>query len=61
MFMCFCVCVLNNIVYIQYTDKDKDKDFLRLIQLEPLNLETSFKLWRVGLVKDTYAMYFSFF
>ena len=34
---------------------------LRLIQLEPLNLKTSFKLWRVGLVKDTYAMYFSFF
>src|SRR4029434_7558518 len=27
---------------------------LRLIQLEPLNLKTSFKLWRVGLVKDTY-------
>src|SRR4029434_9317781 len=34
---------------------------LRLIQLEPLNLETSFKLCCVGLVKDTYAMYFSFF
>src|SRR4029434_3233190 len=34
---------------------------LRLIQLEPLNLKTSFKLWRVGLVKDTYAMYFYFF
>src|SRR4029434_6849016 len=34
---------------------------LRLIQLEPLNLETSFKLCRVGLVNDTYAMYFSFF
>src|SRR4029434_7147746 len=30
---------------------------LRLIQLEPLNVETSFKLCRVGLVKDTYAMY----
>src|SRR4029434_745124 len=34
---------------------------LRLIQLEPLNLETSFKLCCLGLVKDTYAMYFSFF
>ena len=34
---------------------------LRLIQLEPLNLETSFKLCSLGLVKDTYAMYFSFF
>ena len=36
-------------------------ELLRLIQLEPLNLETPFKLWRVCLVKDTYAMYFSFF
>src|SRR4029434_2312700 len=36
-------------------------ELLRLIQLEPLNLETSFKLCCVGLVKDTYAMYFSFF
>ena len=34
---------------------------LHFIQLEPLNLETLFKLWRVGLyLKDTYryAMYF---
>ena len=36
-------------------------ELLRLIQLEPLNLETLFKLCCVGLVKDTYAMYFSFF
>ena len=36
-------------------------DFLRLIQLEPLNVETSFELCHVGLVKDTYAMYFSLF
>src|SRR4029434_7816281 len=28
---------------------------LRLIQLEPLNVETSFKLWRVGLIKDTFT------
>src|SRR4029434_8949943 len=35
-------------------------ELLRLIQLEPLNLETLFKLCCVGLVKDTYAMYFSF-
>src|SRR4029434_496354 len=34
--------------------------FLLLIQLEPLNVETSFKLCRLGLVKDTLAMYFSF-
>src|SRR4029434_2365727 len=33
---------------------------LHLIQLEPLNVETSFKLCRVGLIKDTCAMYFSF-
>ena len=31
---------------------------LRLIQLEPLKVETSFKLCCVGLVNDTYAMYF---
>src|SRR4029434_3391483 len=31
-------------------------ELLRLIQLEPLNLETLFKLCCVGLVKDTYAM-----
>src|SRR4029434_1123140 len=36
-------------------------ELLRLIQLEPLNLETLFKLCCISLVKDTYAMYFSFF
>src|SRR4029434_1758486 len=35
--------------------------FLRLIQLEPLNVETLFKRCCVGLVNDTYAMYFSLF
>ena len=30
---------------------------LRLIQVEPLYLKTSFKLWRVGLVKDTYVFF----
>ena len=33
-------------------------ELLRLIQLEPLNLETLFKLCCVGLVNDTYAMLF---
>src|SRR4029434_6060089 len=35
-------------------------ELLRLSQLEPLNLETLFELCRVGLIKDTYAMYFTF-
>ena len=36
-------------------------ELLRLIQLEPLNLETLFKLCCVGLERDTSAMYFFIF